>query len=202
MSNIRLGFVSPQHYYTRAFLWVFLIFQIHWNYWASFIWSGLTDFSFYSRYFIEDLLFDCIHSSKLSFIFIVWETHPDIPPQEYSWWEHSKHRAESYSQHCLWLRHVRVYCQPSRMTFAHFLFCIAKVLFLPFCCIGARTLRPLSWAPMASPTGFLSSFWRKGCLMMRRLLCCWTELQRVKNNARYSYIRDKAPAVTVSLAML
>lgn len=123
------------------------------------------------------------------------------PRQEYSWWEHSKHRPESYSQHCLWLRHVRVYCQPSRRTFAHFLLCRTKVLFLPFCCSGARTLRPLSWAPTASPTGFLSSFWRKGCLMMRRLLCCWTELQRVKNNERYSFIRDKAPAVTVSLGM-
>lgn len=45
---------------------------------------------------------------------------------------------------------------------------------------GAKTLRPSSWAPAASPTECLSSFWRSGCLTTRRSPWCWTESQKVR----------------------
>lgn len=50
----------------------------------------------------------------------------------------------------------------------------------PCGCEGAKTLRPSSWAPAASPTECLSSFWRSGCLTMRRSPWCWTESQKVR----------------------
>lgn len=44
--------------------------------------------------------------------------------QEYSWWQHSKHRPEGHGQHCLWIRYVRLQRQLLFQTkFIHLFFC-------------------------------------------------------------------------------
>lgn len=62
-----------------------------------------------------------------------------------------------------------------------------KMLYsLCFGCSGAKTQRPSSWAPAASPMACLSSFWRSGCWTMRRSPWCWTESLRVREEHKHN----------------